>query len=461
MRRGRRNWLKITGIGCIGLPLLVILISFGIFKYQFNRVVGKLPEHVAALRKMGVPVEPEDLVPDPPIPAEQNAGPLLIGIIRDLKKERAKPYFYTGSLRLHELSDKPGSRIETEPAIVGMFAKLEPLFRRLDSVSNYSGLYIPPESAPTISGQLQNSLEFHKLIELQRHRSYLAVVAGDPKKSLVVIQTLLAMVHLLNANISQMASETNIHGLAYRSLKTHLAKFQDNQPVLEATRKVLEAFPETIDARRSQFCGIVLDRERIRKMISIGELNPENPRVKSSLLDHALEYEDFKAVYESMYLGQWRRVFERMGQDGRDWKSVYEAGLLLERELAGPESSTNVVNKRLFGRLHLSGLSAGLLQARNRLALLAVRLLQDRPTGLPESLHGYGEIAIDPMSGKPMRYKRQGRGFKIWSVGTDLVDNGGNVHPSGASHKPGYDEAISFSYPEPPSIPRIALPKTP
>jgi hypothetical protein len=35
------------------------------------------------------------------------------------------------------------------------------------------------------------------------------------------------------------------------------------------------------------------------------------------------------------------------------------------------------------------------------------------------------EVPLDEFDGKPLRYRREGEGFILYSVGTNLVDDGG------------------------------------
>jgi len=43
----------------------------------------------------------------------------------------------------------------------------------------------------------------------------------------------------------------------------------------------------------------------------------------------------------------------------------------------------------------------------------------------PSSLPFSGKDVTDPFTGKPLRYRRDGKGFAVWSVGADMSDDGG------------------------------------
>ncbi|MCC6969159.1 MAG: hypothetical protein IT434_02970 [Phycisphaerales bacterium] len=100
-----------------------------------------------------------------------------------------------------------------------------------------------------------------------------------------------------------------------------------------------------------------------------------------------------------------------------------------------PESLSGVLGMALRGRTHAAIPRRGL-----ELMLMIERHRLDRGT-YPEKLEDIGPRALapalfDPFSGQPMRYKRIDpaidefhRGYLLWSVGYDAVDDGGKMHP--------------------------------
>jgi len=75
---------------------------------------------------------------------------------------------------------------------------------------------------------------------------------------------------------------------------------------------------------------------------------------------------------------------------------------------------------------------AATFHALQRVAQTAVALRLYRwerghyPERLDELVPKYlPSVPVDPFDGKPLRYKRLGRGFKVWSIGQDMKDEGG------------------------------------
>jgi hypothetical protein len=73
---------------------------------------------------------------------------------------------------------------------------------------------------------------------------------------------------------------------------------------------------------------------------------------------------------------------------------------------------------------------AGCRAARTALAVLRFHLQKGRaPERLEELVPGYiDSIPVDPFDGAPLRYKRTGDSFAVYSIGEDMTDDGGDEH---------------------------------
>ncbi|HVT12171.1 MAG TPA: hypothetical protein VHE55_07880 [Fimbriimonadaceae bacterium] len=72
-----------------------------------------------------------------------------------------------------------------------------------------------------------------------------------------------------------------------------------------------------------------------------------------------------------------------------------------------------------------AALAAGLQMADRHILATAIKLMQAKGP-YPSTLPNLGEISIDPMDGKPLRYRRTGSGFTLYSIGHNLKDDGGS-----------------------------------
>ncbi|HWA81867.1 MAG TPA: hypothetical protein VG820_00425, partial [Fimbriimonadaceae bacterium] len=77
------------------------------------------------------------------------------------------------------------------------------------------------------------------------------------------------------------------------------------------------------------------------------------------------------------------------------------------------------------GILPDAALAAGLQLADRHILATAIKLMQAKGP-YPAALPNLGEISLDPMDGKPLRYRRTGSGFTLYSIGHNLKDDGGS-----------------------------------
>lgn len=62
---------------------------------------------------------------------------------------------------------------------------------------------------------------------------------------------------------------------------------------------------------------------------------------------------------------------------------------------------------------------------RVEIAVLRIQLLRLKNGAVPPTLPDFGEEGVDPFTHRPLQYRRDGKGFVVWSVDKDRVDNGG------------------------------------
>jgi hypothetical protein len=73
-------------------------------------------------------------------------------------------------------------------------------------------------------------------------------------------------------------------------------------------------------------------------------------------------------------------------------------------------------------------------------AVAAERFRRDQgrwPAALDELVPAYvTAVPLDPFDGQPLRSRRLGDGFVVYSVGPDLADDGGQIHSGGVGGMP-------------------------
>lgn len=459
----RKGCFKLTCFGCVAMPFLAIMVTYGTLKCQVSKIGRQLPQELASLRSLHVPVEPAELVPDPPIPPGENAAELLNSLIEELKKAKEQPFYKEGNKAVGDLSANhlwP----EDDPVVVAMVEQLKPFLQKTDQIQDKSRLDFSRDWSKGAALLFPELAYLKEIAKLQSYRSRIAAKVGDHQTSLQALRTTFALYRLCAEEPTIIAAlvAIAIHSIGYSALEFHLEHFRNNEGALEETLKMLEAIPESIDLRRPLYGEVVMTRQWFRSLADSATIGAEAGYLSDSetALSIAMRDPQVREMFEVRYLQLWVKAFHAMPTDSRNWREVQKAGTVIDRELEKTLTADTYLNQMLFPVLGQYPQAAGAMQARQRLAILGTRLLLDRPKGLPSQLTRYGRAAFDPLDGLPMRYIRKGNGFKIWSIGKDLVDDGGKKYWRNARmSSQETDEVLMFDYPElPPKTTAIVGP---
>lgn len=431
------------------------MFAFGWIKCQVGKIGDQLPIEVAALKKMGVPVEPGDLAPNPPIPPGENAKDLLEEVIADLKKAKEDSGYRAAR---NAIGNRPGLTSTDKALVVDAVANFRPFLVKADGLAKYHRLDFQRDYNLGAALMFPEYAEMKELATWQAARSRVCVQNGDYRQSLTALKSAFAIGRLCFEEPTIIAALVGvaISNIAHAALENHLEAIKANQPALAEVRTMLESLPGEFDIKWSLAGELVMSRIFIQTLRDWNQLygfdgslegndaSTPDPIDRLTLGDPAV-----RRMFEGQYLQLWRKAHEKMPKSNSDWRAIQATLNSLEMSVEKDNSAQNYLNKVLFPVFSQFANSAGLYQSRHRLALLAVRLLQDRPQGLPAGLSKYGNLAIDPMDGKPIRYDRKGGGFKIWSVGRDEIDNNGvKFYPGTGMSNQNVDEVLHFFYPE-------------
>ncbi|MBC8065144.1 MAG: hypothetical protein H7Y17_09965 [Chlorobia bacterium] len=439
------------------------MLTFGWVKCQVGKIGDQLPKELAALKKMGVPTEPADLAPNPPIPTGQNAGVLLEELIAELKELRNDANYKKA---YNELSSNRKANPEDNPLVVTAIAQFGGYLKKADRLGSFRRLDFHRDYSLGASLMFPEYADIKEIAKWQAARSRLYIKEGNLSGSLSALRSIFAMARQCfdEPTIISALVGIAIDAIGQRAFETHLEAIKANQPALAEARNMLESFQSDFNLKWSLAGEVIMGRiyiQSLRKwndamwMDSEGgyETEPSRPDPIDRM---TLGDPSVRRMFEAKYLELWRKAHEQMPKSNSDWKGIGKAMATIEKTLENDNSAENYLNQILYPVFGQFANAAGLFQARYRLSLLSIRLLQDRVRGLPTDLTRYGQLAIDPMDGKPIRYIRKGGGFKIWSVGRDEVDNkGAKYYPGSGMSNQNVDEVMYFFYPEKAPPPRF------
>lgn len=457
----QKSWLKITCLGCAILPCLMGFLTYGYVKYRVSKSAEELPVEVAKLKKLGIPTEATDLNPNPPVPDSENAAPIYREIIKKMEAMKAlkedpaiaqalgSNLTYEVFLDDHALAAKGlANRAEILKLAEEAAAKPKCDFKR--DYSQGANLLMP-EFSP-----------IKTVVKWLALRAKYQAQAGDFDGALRSIRTCFTIGGHIATEPTLIAALVAfaIDAISVAALEQVTILGENNPAFLAKSRKLLETLPPLPDFRHAFGGEVILGRYGIQNLKSLrdlqgytgddwdGEPPPPSPLDKATVGDSSV-----RKMFEAKFLARWRWVFEHMPADPDDWKGLQATMKQLEVDLEKATGLEDRVNQILFPVFTEASRAKGVAMARRRVALLATRILQDRPQGLPANIAPYGKIAIDPMNDKPMGYERKGKGFKVWSVDRDLHDNSGLKRiPGVMSSAPEYDFVwgFDFNFPQPP-----------
>lgn len=458
-----RNWFKITCLGCAIVPCLLGFATYGYLKFRVGKLSAELPKELAKLRAMKVPTEAADLAPKTPIADADNAALIYVALEAKIKavEEAEKLPEIKQALAAGPVYDQ----FTDDSALVGQgLARREAILKDVIEAASRPECYFARDytkGASVLFPEYAYMKQVCKWLALQAKRQ---AQAGDLKGALKSLGAAFKISgHLANEpTLIGGLVAVAINAIAMQGLEQVTKIGRNDQAFLAEARKLLETLPPLPDYRKGYGGELVMGRYTIqslrslRAILEVGQYNSEEPSAipKESPLDgFTMGDPSVRRVFEAAYLREWRWVFEHLPANQDDWRA--EAAVMGEEEtrIDADKSFENRINQVMFPLFTEAPKARAAAMANRRVALLAIRVLQDRPHGYPADLSRYGSIAIDPMDGKPMRYKREGKGFKVWSIDRDLTDDFGLKRiPWSTSSSRTFDYVWTFdgSYPDPP-----------
>ena len=431
-----RNWLKISCIGCVGAPCLALLLGAGIVKCQADRIGNQLPVELAKLKSMGIATEPEELLPNPPIPDAENAAEHYKKIFAAADKAAGLGKSTDATL-LSNYTGHPSDTASYE-AVLKRYQPVFDLAAELPEFKKYAPKRKYEDGFDLLFPEFSKMKE---LVKRESSRTRYLLDKGRKREALQAIEVQYAVSDHLAMEPSLIGALVciAINAIANVNLDIFLESIQNDGALLAETEKMLQRHTAIPDFRRVMEGELILSRTSFEKIKSGEDLSAllgqdSGPMTVDTAIDRVtLGNESFRRMFQAKQVEAYRRMFEMLPKDRTDWVAINESMKKFSAQIEADTSVANRMNQIMFPVFDQATIAFAKMEAQNRVALLAVKLLRMRPLGLPRDLSAFGRLAIDPLVGKPMGYVRKGDGFKVWSVGQDLHDDGGRKRAPGLS----------------------------
>ena len=458
-------------MGCVVAPCLLTGVTYGFIKFRLSQSGSKLPDELAKLRSMGVPTIATDLTPNPVVTDEDNAAFLYKEFnqkVKDILKARKMSASASVLASYGTVTSHPNDQLH---AIQDMKEIAEPL-AILDRLIEKPRYYQPRDYTKGAGVLFPELAEMKTAAKLLGGRAKVQWETGDldGARRSIALQFQIARHLSEEPTIIGALVCIAVNSIAFVTLDQYLEVIKNNPDALAKTLKMLEERKFELDLRKGFYGEVVMGRYAIQQLKSWNDFsygdNGEPTGWQKGLDRWTIGDPSVRKMLEWKFVSTWRGLFEKFPKDPTDWQSYDKVFSDLAFRLETDMSLENRLNQVMFPVFSQLGISYVQMRARQRLGILATKLLLMRKTGLPPNLAGFGEIGIDPITGLPMGYYSKGKGFKVWSVGQNQVDDGGLKYISGVTKTNsqesdivlGYD--IGFAKPIRVRVVRPALPRT-
>ncbi len=444
-----RRRLRPLLLGCLIIPALVCAVGGYMVHRQVTGISSKLPEHVAALKKMGVATEPNDLAPNPPVSPGENAASLYRSLgfqLEALTKAQAKKE----QVKLLDAFADPKGDPKNLGSVLAVIQSQQILFSDLHKLNRFPRLDFQRDYKLGFSLLLPEFADQKRLAKWACTEARAKWMTNDRAGAIQSLRT----AYRIGEHIQQepfIIAELvylSIQAIAHQTLYSFMQEARNDRLLLAQLERMRASVGPAPDIRTAFGGEVVMGRTTIqtltgKKSLAMFSMS-SNGESEMPWLDAMLSSKAVREMYEAKFAEAWLRILKSLPQDRGDYTGMAKAVRAESAKIDSDKSLENILNRILFPVLDQAIDAAANGAAERRLEMLSFRLLKLRPN-LPANLSQFGEEAIDPFTGKPFGYKRDGRGFKIWSVGRDRADNGGVARkPNSGSGREGIDLVMGF-----------------
>ncbi len=431
MNPTRRAILKWSGIALASSPVV------GILTLSISGP-GLLEQQRAAARREGIPLTPEDLRPNPPIPDAQNAGPLLKELTRRYgaipePEKRAYDKLYEA---FSKSPDDPTARAALQKSLV-QYADLMQLVERASALPHCDMAYDWNLGPNLLFPEFAVLRHFARMLST---RAWLATDASSAWRDIACVAKLGNLISETPCLIAALVGVA-IHAIADRAYVATLKRFG---PSVQAHETLFAFGPPP--SPEHYFGGEVVMNTITMKLIRREGLQIIND-VGSDAESLDVNWKPDKLLtplaapfWERQMIMLWRQAFPQIREAQRTGRYA-ELGRWFDVTLKQVEQD----KMNLPQNLMVAVLFPVLSQATNKthLQTATLRHLRETALALLEAKAKTGtfptspSLPSDPFSptGQPLRYRKDGDGCVLYSIGQDHTDDGGVEKRTSSSEK--------------------------
>jgi hypothetical protein len=425
-----RNLKKIVGSVVVFICSLPVLLLIGL-NFKSHRAANEAAKERKLLQAAQIPLTPQDLVRNPPVPDADNAAPLYVKMTQSftakdaqltaLEKNALKVIGFNPDLSPANMADARKLLAFTQPE--------RDLIERAVQKPDCDFKRPYAKGADFIFPELTQMRRAVRLLVIQ---AALLAKEGKPLEALQCVAKGTQIVKHSGRDRFDIAMLVHValESILDREWHRLVDRHGTSPAFLAQASKVNDSFGALPDLKAvlgGEFVLGVVTIEQIRKRQGTAVSASAN----SSELDELAP--QFADMYEEYWLAFWRKGFAEMDKANND---PYRMRLALETVWNAEETTAkydplgHMMNKTLIPVMIKSGWSVVRVQAMRRMRTLKIELLRYRlaHNAFPADVKKFDTTtATDPFDSKPLHYRREGKGFRLWSIGDNLKDDNGQA----------------------------------
>lgn len=470
--------IKVNSVwGMVGLAMLGVLgCGSSSLQLAYEKVARELPEAERAAKEAGVILHAKDLPPPPPQNPQDNGWPIIKELVESMKRSSRLTSSWKQKLgeSLAESGTSKAGFLDSEMrASAREFDAIESALKKpaLDFGRDYSvddpSQILFPEYA-----DLKNLAS-----SLGSRACYFAIQNNVPR----ACQSLAAMLRLAEfiGSDSTMISglvRVAIEAITIRQMEFALSVAKDPNALADKLEDVLLARGSKMtvlkmyngesafgyffasDPRRFS------EKELSRLFLGEDEDIPDDiKREIEQILPRGVNAQTLSKAYTTRVLQFYTDLRTQLPKEPSSIGQFNKANELIAK-YSSHEDPSMAFNRFCFPVFSQAGSAVVKVEA-NFLcfeSLLKVLKFKQANRRWPKTLAEAGAQATDPFDGKPMRYKITGNEVRIYTVGPDLVDDGGSETTGRTSENGNVQRDFASIYPrpiKPEPKPPLALPR--
>lgn len=412
----------------LGLPLLWIMGA----KARLQQAEKEVVKERQIARAAHLPLTAKDMERNPPVADANNAAPIYRQIGSNFKAKAAQitPLEKT-ALEITKPNTPPASIADARKLV----ALCQPELALMEQAAQKPACDFKRDWDRGPDLLLPEYADMRKMARLVAIKAELLERDGKPMEALKQIEIGSKMVQHLSEEpiLIGMLVQIALEAILDREWHNLVNRHWQDASFLTRAEQVSKGFGKLPDFRNAMrgevIMGIVAIRMIREKKFDTNQIvnqsggNEQSPKMQFSA--------ESAPIFEKNLLSYWRKAFAAMNEAQGSALQVAQAmdKVAKEEEVEiKKDPAGHALNAILMPVFSQAGNKTVHVEAMRKLRELKILLLQRRAKhgSFPADLSGFdAKLTTDPFTGKPLHYKRENNGFRLWSVGANGVDDGG------------------------------------